>query len=267
MQRVEVTMEMDLPEGAEFREYRRIEDGHGFHVAYGPPAEFVCDHCGQAEAAKAALKNTFYACRDLDLWGLPSFLLYQPLVHACSRCGHRQHLTPPFKRKEVEHTFRFEREVLKRLRGSTVEQVAEDLSIDAGTVERIVEQQIQDAQAKAVDPQRVVVDVGIDEFSLRKGHKLYATLLWDLTNPQQPWLLAAEEGKDEAAVHRCLRKLTDAQRQQVRTLRSDMGAAMLSAKKLLPNAQSVIDRFHVAMKLGKVADGLRKKRPVATRSP
>jgi hypothetical protein len=39
-----------------------------------------------------------------------------------------------------------------------------------------------------------------------------------------------------------------------------MGPAYLSAcRTLLKNSQSVIDRFHVAKKLGEVADALRKK--------
>lgn len=251
-------MELELPEGAEFQEYRRIDDGHGIHVSYAAPEQCTCERCGHRGATAAAAKNTFYTCRDLDVWRTPCFLVYQPLMHRCLRCGHRQHLTPPFKRKEVGYTLRFEREVLKRLRGSTVEQVAEDLSVDAETVERIAENQIADARAKQVDPQRVIPDVGIDEFRLRKGHKLYATLLWDLSDPQRPHLLAAAQGKDEAAVQACVGRLTEAQRAAVAILCCDMGSAMLTAKKWLPNATVVIDRFHVSQKLGDVADSLRK---------
>lgn len=135
--------------------------------------------------------------------------------------------------------------------------VARDVGIDAGTVERIVEQPIADAQAKAVDPTRRITDVGIDEISLRKGHRLYATLLWDLSQPV-PELLAAAAGRDEAAVQTCAEKLTEKQRLAVKTVRSDRGAAMLTGTKYFRNAQAVIDRFHVAKRVCEFADGLRK---------
>ena len=57
-----------------------------------------------------------------------------------------------------------------------------------------------------------------------------------------------------------LEVLSPEQRQAVETHCTDMGPAYLSAcKTLLPNSQSVIDRFHVAKKLGEVTDTLRKK--------
>jgi transposase len=258
MQPVEVTVELELPEGVEFVEYCRVGEGHGFHVRWTPEDEIRCSRCKQVEAVVPSTKNTFYTVRDLDLWGQPTFLVHQPLQHACSQCGHRQHLVPPFKRKDTQYSFRFEADVLRRLRGSTVSAVAQELGIDAGTVEWIVEQQIDDAQAKKVDPTRTITDVGIDEISLRKGHRLYATLLWDLTHPK-PVLLAAAQGRDEAAVQACAEKLTEKQRKEVKTVRSDRGAAMLTATKYFDQAQRVIDRFHVAKRVGEFADGLRKK--------
>jgi hypothetical protein len=41
------------------------------------------------EPANYEGKNTVYAVRDLDLWDQPSFLIFQPCFHRCSRCGHR----------------------------------------------------------------------------------------------------------------------------------------------------------------------------------
>lgn len=258
MQSVEVSVELDLPEGVELVEYCRMEQGHGFHVRWTPNEAFHCNRCGHVEATVPEAKNTFYTVRDLDLWGQPTFLVHQPLLHCCSRCGHRQHLVPPFKRKDTQYSFRFERDVLRRLRGSTATAVAHDLGIDPGTVEAIADQQIADAQAKQVDPTRTITDVGIDEISLRKGHRLYVTLLWDLSQAK-PELLAAAQGRDEAAVRACAEKLSEKQRLEVKTVRSDMGAAMLTATKYFRNAQSVIDRFHVAKRVGEFADGLRKK--------
>ena len=265
MARTSVTIEVDLPDGVVLREYERHGDGHAFHVDWPLPERCRCEGCGREEPTHVEYKPTFYTVRDLDLWGQPCFWVYQPPLHHCPRCGRRQHLVPPFKRKDVTYTYRFERAVLTHLIGSTEEEVGQRLGISAETVARIVDNQIADLRAKAIDPQRVIRRVGMDEISLKKRHKLYATILTDLTDPAQPEILAVATGRDGAAAEVCLRQLSTEQRLQVEAHNTDMSAAYLSAcAAWLPNSQSVIDRFHVAQKLGEVADALRKKPPVPT---
>lgn len=161
--------------------------------------------------------------RDLDLWGHPSFCIYQTVFHRYPGCHHRQHLLPPFKRRDVTYTYRFEQHVLRSLIGSKEEEVARRLGISAETVGLIVRNQLADAKAKQVDPERRVHNVGIDELSLKKRHKLYITILTDLSNPNRPEVLAVAEGRDEAAGRRCLEHLSAEQRRQVQTYRADMG--------------------------------------------
>src|SRR5260370_40578951 len=96
MSRVNVTIEVDLPDGVELLEYERHGDGHAFHVAWTLPDQCRCDRCGHEEPICLDAKNTFYTVRDLDLWGQPSFWIYQPPRHHCPHGGRRQHLLPPF---------------------------------------------------------------------------------------------------------------------------------------------------------------------------
>jgi hypothetical protein len=171
-----------------------------------------------------------------------------------------QHLIPPFKRKDTSYTYRFEQLVLRSLIGSNEEEVARWLGIAAETVGLIVRNQLADAKAKQVDPQRVVRDVGIDELSLKKRHKLYVTILTDLTNPERPEVLAVAQGRVEAAGRQCLEKLSAEQRRQVQTYRADMGQPFHNAcRGLLPNARAVVDRFHVAKKFNEAVDRERGK--------
>ncbi len=255
-----VEIELDLPEGVEVRGYERIEDGHAFEVSWSLPETFTCDHCRRSEPARVQYGAKVHVIRDLDLWGQPSFFVYRPPFHCCSHCNHRQWLLPPFKRKHVTCTYRFEQEVLRRLIGSTEEDVARRLGISAEMVATIVRNQLQDEQR--IDPRRKITDVGLDEISLKKRHKLYATVLTDLTDPQHPRVLAVAAGKDQKAAEQCLERLSAAQRQQVKTHRTDMSPAFAAACKVqLPHSQQVIDRFHVAKKLGEAADRVRKKDP------
>ena len=198
------------------------------------------------------------AIRDLDLWEQPSFWIYQAPFHRCARCDYRQHIIPPFKRKDVSYTYRFEQFVLRSLIGSTAEEVARRLGISAETVDRIVENQL--AEDRRIDPQRVITDIGLDELSLKKRHRLYVTLMTDLSDPARPQILAVERGRDTAAALKCLDRLTEEQRQQVRTHRVDMGSAYPAACALrLNHSRAVTDRFHVAKKFNEVVDTLRKK--------
>jgi transposase len=255
-----IAIDMDVPAGIRVDEYERIDDGHAFHVSWPLPERPCCETCKRQAPLQLVEKAKFLSIRDLDLWGKPSFFVYQEVYHRCPHCGHRQSLLPPFKRRDVKYTFRFEEQVLVSLIGSTAEDVAQRLGIAAETVERIVKNRIEDAKVKQVDPQRKIERVGMDEISLRKGHKGYVTILTDLTDPARPEILAMAKGRDEAAGLACLERLSPEQRAAVRCHHTDMSPAYLKAcRERLPNSQSVIDRFHVAKKLGEVADALRKK--------
>jgi transposase len=255
-----ISLEMDLPDGVTVTNYERVGDGHGFEVAWPLPERCCCQRCRYEEEAHLEFKDKLQVIRDLEVWGQPSFWIDRPVFHRCGRCHHRQAILPPFRRKDVSYTYRFEEQVLRLLIGSNEEEVARRLGISAETVARIVANQLADAQDKQIDPKRVITDVGLDELSLKKRHKLYVTLLTDLSDPQRPKILAVAKGRDEAAGRECLAKLSPQQRQQVRTYRVDMGAAYNKVgQELLPGAKAVIDRFHVAKKFGEAVDAERKK--------
>lgn len=255
-----LTLDIDLPDGVTITSYHRLPGGHGLEVAWPLPQRVRCDHCRRDEKAYLEFKNTVQVVRDLDVFGEPSFWVYQPAFHRCPHCGHRQHVLAPFKRKDTSYTYRFEEYVLRMLIGSNEEEVARRTGVAAETVARIVRNQLTDAQDKQVQPQRLITDVGIDELSLKKRHKLYVTILTDLTHPEQPKVLAMASGRDEAAARACLEKLSPAQRSAVQTYRADMSQAYHNAcGALLKQAQAVVDRFHVAKLLGEAVDRERKK--------
>ena len=252
-----ITIDVDLPPEVEITGYQRYQDGHGLEVRWPLPARCRCEKCGHDDVAHIEFKTIPQAIRDLNLWEQPCFWIYQAPFHRCARCNYRQHIIPPFKRKDVSYTYRFEQFVLRSLIGSTAEEVARRLGISAETVDRIVENQL--TEDRQIDPQRVITDIGLDELSLKKRHRLDVTLMTDLSDPTRPQILAVERGRDTTATLKCLDRLTQEQRQQVRTHRVDMGPAYPAACALrLPHSRAVTDRFHVAKKFNEVVDSLRK---------
>ena len=252
-----VTIEVDLPPGVEITAYERHQGGHGFEVHCPLPERCRCERCGHEDHAHIEYKTSPQAVRDLDVWGQPSFWIYRAPFHRCARCNYRQHVIPPFKRRDMAYTYRFEQFVPRSLIGSTAEDVARRLGISAETVERIVEYQL--AEERRIDPQRVITDIGLDELSLKKRHRLSVTLMTDLSDPARPRILAVARGKDMAAAGKCLDPLSEEQRQRVRTHRVDMGSAYPAAcVARLKHSRAVTDRFHVAKRFNEVVDGLRK---------
>src|SRR5262249_52513388 len=114
-----VTIEVDLPPGVEITGYERHQEGHGFEVRWPLPERCCCQRCGHEDRAHIEYKTSPQAVRDLDVWGQPSFWIYQAPFHRCARCDYRQHIIPPFKRKDTAYTYRFEQFVLRSLIGST----------------------------------------------------------------------------------------------------------------------------------------------------
>ena len=159
-----VEIQVDVPAGITIGEYERIDEGHAFHVSWELPYLCCCETCKREAPLQRVDKDKFLAIRDLDLWGQPSFFVYQEMYHRCA-CGHRQSLIPPFKRRDVKYTRRFEEYVLTSLIGSTAEDVSQRVGISAETVERIVRNILEDSRAKKIDPTRTFARLGMDEIS------------------------------------------------------------------------------------------------------
>jgi hypothetical protein len=78
MHSVNVEIEVDLPDGVTVRGYERHRGAHVFDVDFELPARVACPKCGHEDAASIHLKNEVLPVRDLDLFGQPTFWVYQP---------------------------------------------------------------------------------------------------------------------------------------------------------------------------------------------
>jgi hypothetical protein len=126
-----VGIDIDLPAGVTVTHYERVGDGHGFEVSWPLPDRCRCDACRREEPTQLEFKDGVQVVRDLDIWGQPSFWVYRPAYHRCSFCNHRPYVIPPFKRKDVSYTYRFEQLVLRLLIGSNEAEVGRRLGISA----------------------------------------------------------------------------------------------------------------------------------------
>lgn len=263
MHSVNVEIEVDLPDGVAIRGYERHRGAHVFEIDFELPERCVCSKCRREAEANVRLRNEVLPVRDLDLFGQPTFWVYQPPMHQCPHCRQRTQILTPFKRPRATYTYRFEECVLELLVGLSVEEVARRLSVSAEMVEGILEHRLE--SERAIPPDAEITSIGLDELSLKKRHKLYVTVMSDLSDPEHPRVLAVVKGRDRAAAEKCLAMLSPQQREAVRSHRTDMSAVYpLVCSEQLPNSQLVLDRFHVAKHLGELVDRVRKKHAVSS---
>jgi len=180
MNSMPVEVQVDLPEGCRSG-LRTASRRACLRSGFALPERCSCSKCGCEAEAQIRYKNEVLAIRDLDLFGQPSFWVYQPPLHQCPRCRQRTQVATPFKRWYVTYTYRFEQYVLEQLVGASVEEVARRLSLSAETVEYILEHHM--AAEREIPPEREITSLGFDELSLKKRHKLYATIMTDLSDP------------------------------------------------------------------------------------
>jgi transposase len=133
---------------------------------------------------------------------------------------------------------------------------------DAVNILRISWDQIHEIQNRAVQrglakrKKEIIKHVGIDEKNFLKGHS-YASLLTDL---DQGRVLEVVPERTEEAAKSLLKSLSDDQREKIEAAAMDMWPAFMSAcDSIIPNAEIVHDKYHVAGYLGKAVDLVRRK--------
>lgn len=102
-----------------------------------------------------------------------------------------------------------------------------------------------------------VKKLGIDEFSIKKGHKDFACVLVDLETSRVVEVL---KERKKAYLESYFKNKGSKFCKQIQVLSSDMWDGFTGlVGSLFPNAQLVIDRFHVFKNLNKALDSYRKK--------
>jgi len=195
-------------------------------------------------------------------WRHLDFFQYEAWLHAavprvkCSACGKTSQVEVPWARAGSGFTLLFEALALSLCQSMPVRQAAQLLRCNDKQLWRRIEHYV--GEARKLDDMSDVKEIGIDETSLRKGHK-YITVVHDL---QKKRLLFACEGKNHKTV---LDFATDLQAlggkpEQIALVCQDMCAAFAKGvAQALPNAQISYDRFHVIAMANEVMDAVRRE--------
>jgi len=236
--------------GAEFNEE---ELSLHIHVGVRKNAEIACPACGEQT------KRFGYEPKE-RVWRHGDCMFYPCYVHCrrpkvlCPGCGSKQ-INAPFERKNSRFTLLFEGYAMLILADMPIAKTAALLRCDEKSLVKIMRFWVN----KAVDSMELcdVAMLAIDETSFKRGHK-YVTLIIDAARRR---VLDVEEGRDAEAIKQFAEKLSQkgGAPQNIMAVTSDMSKTFLPAiAKNFPNAENIIDKFHVKKVLIDALDEVRK---------
>jgi transposase len=220
-----------------------------FEVLYRP-SKPLCPCCGYNEYSLKGVKTR--KLRMAPLGNKSAFLSVTIHRLKCLNCECKWWPSLSFANSKRRMTLSFEAYVINLMEFCTVEHVAKFLGVSWGTIKSIHKAHLR-KEYRSPDFE-LLRYIGVDEFSIRKGHK-YMTIFINLETGE---IIHAIEGKSMGSVIPFIQQLKE-KALQLKAIAMDMNAAYASAtKKYLPKVDIVFDRFHVVALLNTAIDEIRR---------
>ncbi len=171
----------------------------------------------------------------------------------CQDCGHLYWPTLPFMDGKHRYVRSFALTVLDLLKFGTIRSVAEYLGVGWDLVKDIHKERLSFFYRKI--PLHKVKYIGVDEFSIRKGHE-YMTVFTDIETGR---VLHAVEGKGRDDVRPFIEKLSR-RAGKLKAIAMDMSASYFSAvREWLSHVDIVFDRYHVSALMQQALEDIRRE--------
>lgn len=171
----------------------------------------------------------------------------------CKICQHRWWPKFSFISGTRRMTRAFARYLISMMKLGTIKAVAEFTGVSWDTVKDLHKEHLQ-KKYRSVDYASLRY-LGIDEFSIRKGHEYMTTVI----NLETGQIIHAVEGRDKRAIAPFLRRLAK-KALKLEAIAMDMSGSYESAvREILPKIDVVFDRYHVMALLSKAIDQIRRE--------
>ena len=241
-----------------FKGFRAVsfwfEGRWGFVIAVKPHKNGSrCPECGRRCKIVCSMPQP-RRWRDIPVCGRSVWLLYLPREIRCPTHG-RVVEEIPWAERFSRVTYRFEYAMLRYCQTMTQKAAAQLLRISASTLSDLLHRSI--GRLREGHRIRGLTTIGIDEISYAKRHK-YATLVYDLERSCVVWI---GRGRARETIDLFFTEaLSSYQRSKIQWACCDMSEAYIGAiQEHCPNAQLVLDRFHIVKALNAAVDEVRKE--------
>ena len=172
---------------------------------------------------------------------------------ACVECCHIWWPRLSFMIGKHRYTRSFAMTALDLLRFGTIKDVANYLHVGWDVIKGIHKSKLKSLYRKI--PVHKIEYLGIDEFSLRKGHN-YMTIFIDLTRGR---IIHAVEGRSADVISPFL-KIVARKAKKLKAIAMDMSRPYSSAvTEHLPHVDIVFDRYHIMAIMNKAIESLRRE--------
>lgn len=209
-----------------------------------------CPKCGQRQYTFKGQKTRSFHLGPIGR--KKCFLVLSLHRIKCSTCGALWWPSLPFMVGKHRFARSFALIVLDLLRFGTIRWVADYLGVGWDMIKEIHKLKLQSLY-RNIHLHKVRY-IGIDEFSIRKGHE-YMTTVMDLSEGR---IIYATEGKGKEGLSPFLKKLAR-KGKKLRAVAMDMGISFFSAvREALPNVDIVFDHYHIMALMNQGIENLRR---------
>ena len=171
----------------------------------------------------------------------------------CRECRKLWWPSPGFLDGKHRYTRSFALTVLDLLAFGTISSVAQYLKVGWDLIKEIHKYKLSRTYRNI--PLDEINFVGIDEFSIKKGHE-YMTIFTDLGTGR---IIHAVEGKAKADIYPFLKKLSK-RAKNLKAMAMDMSGSYYNAvREVLPQVDIVFDHYHVSALVNQAIDELRRE--------
>ena len=253
-----ISIPLDIPDLC-IRQTELTKDGECIITVESTLLRTTCRRCGRTITEPHGVDQP-RLLRHLPLFSRAVYLRIRPKRFRCPWCDGHPTTTQQLDWYDPNalHTKAYERHLILQLVNRTLTDVAakEDVTYDAllGILDRWIATTVD---WEALEP---FATLGIDEIALLKGHRDFVAVISAKTDQGRLQLLAVLPDRLKASVVAWLKSVPAALRAGITTVCTDMWEGYSTAvAEVLPEAQIVIDRFHVACHYHDAVDDLRKQ--------
>jgi len=219
----------------------------------------ICARCG-SETREFHSYGRLLRLRHLPILGRPVLIEIRPKRFRCPVCDDHPTTTQQLDwyDERSPHTKAYDQWLLLAVLGSTLSDVARKERTTYDSVLGALRRQLA-ATVNWEEIQQLEI-LGLDEIALKKGHRDFVVLITTRQADGQLKLLGVLPDRRLETVEEFLRTIPQRLQASVREVCTDMYEGYTSAvKQVMPQAQIVVDRFHVAKAYRDGVDKLRKE--------
>lgn len=218
----------------------------------------TCRKCGRAIDAFHGYDAPL-RLRHLPLFEVPVWIEIRPKRYRCPHCegGPTSTQSSTWYQRRSPNTKAYEQWLLRLLVNTTVRDVSRKLNLSEARVNGVLDRWIE-TSVNWTEIHQISV-LGIDEIALKRGHRDYVVIVTHQTTTGVA-ILAVLPDRKRATVEQFLSSIPTHLQATIEDVCSDMYSGYINAVRAqLPQANVIVDRFHVAQNYRDCADHVRKQ--------